>query len=467
MTGTLIDRNGVWYCVLHYKDEFGNRKQKWISTGLKVRGNKRKATKMLESFIQQNASLDIFEKQTEAQPIQEFPLYNKQTIKQHDISFGEYVKSYVESRKNSLSPTVFLDYSAKANNVAEFFGNIKLTDITTNKILEYYQYLRDNNGIKNISIKHYSNVIRPTLRMAYRKGLIAKNPYDDMPPLKKEKVSYSFYNEQEMQTLFEAIQNHPMEIPIKIAATYGFRRSELLGLKWQAIDFINKTISVEHKVLVAKCEVYLSDTLKTDSSRRTLPLLPQVEEMLLKQKQQIEKNIAFFGNAYNFKYKEYIFVHPNGDLILPDCLTHNFAKILKRNNLKHIRFHDLRHSCASILLAKGAQMKQIQEWLGHSSYDITANIYSHLDYSAKIDTANKISAALNLGEAKTSSATNLEPEIPEELLAGYEQQQREEEIDEELDILKKQMNRLGLTKLSELFAFIENNRDHKKDDFEM
>ena len=90
-----------------------------------------------------------------------------------------------------------------------------------------------------------------------------------------------------------------------------------------------------------------------------------------------------------------------------------------------------------------------------------------MDYSAKIDTANKISAALNLGEAKTSSATNLEPEIPEELLAGYEQQQREEEIDEELDILKKQMNRLGLTKLSELFAFIENNRDHKKDDFEM
>ena len=112
-------------------------------------------------------------------------------------------------------------------------------------------------------------------------------------------------------------------------------------------------------------------------------------------------------------------------------------------------------------------MKQIQEWLGHSSYDITANTYSHLDYTSKLDTANKISSALNLNKADQETADIGEPEIPQVLLDGYEQSQRNEAIDEELDILKKQMQRLGLTKLSELFAFIESKKESDKSDFEM
>lgn len=467
MTGSLIDRNGVWYCVLYYKDEFGNRKQKWVSTGLKVRGNKREANKILESLLEQNSDLD-YSGQKLVEPSKPAAKETIQVLsKANDKIFGNYVKEYIESRKDNLSPTVYFDYVSKANDISAYFGNTCLSQVTTDKILQYYQYLRDKNGIKNISIKHYANVIRPALRMAYREGLISKNPYDDMPALKQEKPLHTFYNETEMQQLFDVIKGHPMEIPIRIAATYGLRRSELLGLKWQAIDFVNKTITIEHKVLVVKKEIYLSDTLKTDSSHRTLPLLPQVEEMLLDQKQQIERNVAYFGKAYNLKYKDYIFVHPNGDLILPNGLTHSFAKILRRNNLKHIRFHDLRHSCASILLAKGAQMKQIQEWLGHSSYDITANTYSHLDYTSKLDAANKISSALNLNKADQETADIVEPEIPQELLDGYEQSQRNEAIDEELDILKKQMQRLGLTKLSELFAFIESKKESDKSDFEM
>jgi hypothetical protein len=104
-----------------------------------------------------------------------------------------------------------------------------------------------------------------------------------------------------------------------------------------------------------------------------------------------------FGRSYNTKYLEYVFVNEVGDLINPDVVSSGFATLIKKNNLKHIRFHDLRHSCASLLVANGVPMKNIQEWLGHSNFSTTADVYSHLDFSAKIKSANIISQTLNFG----------------------------------------------------------------------
>ena len=95
---------------------------------------------------------------------------------------------------------------------------------------------------------------------------------------------------------------------------------------------------------------------------------------------------------------EYICVDEMGTLISPHYLTSSFPKLLEKNNLRHIRFHDLRHSCASLLLANGVPMKQIQEWLGHSDFSTTANVYAHLDYNSKLSSAdamvNGLSGAL-------------------------------------------------------------------------
>ena len=92
-----------------------------------------------------------------------------------------------------------------------------------------------------------------------------------------------------------------------------------------------------------------------------------------------------------------------GNIISPNAVTENFSKILERNCLRHIRFHDLRHSCASLLLANDVPMKQIQEWLGHSDISTTANIYSHLDYKSKITSANVMDNLLSLPEIKSQS----------------------------------------------------------------
>ena len=93
------------------------------------------------------------------------------------------------------------------------------------------------------------------------------------------------------------------------------------------------------------------------------------------------------GRCYNRNYLDYICVDEMGTLLSPNYVSSAFSKLLEKHGLRHIRFHDLRHSCASLLLANGVPMKQIQEWLGHSDFSTTANIYAHLDYSSKLSSA--------------------------------------------------------------------------------
>ena len=100
----------------------------------------------------------------------------------------------------------------------------------------------------------------------------------------------------------------------------------------------------------------------------------------------------------------YVFVDAMGNLIQPDSVTTGFPQLLKENGLRRIRFHDLRHSCASLLLKKGVPMKQIQEWLGHSDFSTTANIYSHLDYSSKVSSAEAMLNGLGMGSNPQNGA---------------------------------------------------------------
>ena len=112
---------------------------------------------------------------------------------------------------------------------------------------------------------------------------------------------------------------------------------------------------------------------------RTLPLVPFMRERLLALKEEQQENRRLCGRSYIKEYLEYVCVNEIGDLIKPHYVTESFPKLLKAKGMRQIRYHDLRHSCASLLLANGVPMKQIQEWLGHSDFSTTANIYAHLD----------------------------------------------------------------------------------------
>ena len=121
-------------------------------------------------------------------------------------------------------------------------------------------------------------------------------------------------------------------------------------------------------------------------------------ERLQALKAQQAYNRKLCGNCYNHRYGRYLFVDEMGNLIQPDRVSDGFARLLKAHGLRHIRFHDLRHSCASLLLKQGVPMKQIQEWLGHSDISTTANIYAHLDSQSKQLSAATMEQALALPE---------------------------------------------------------------------
>ena len=103
---------------------------------------------------------------------------------------------------------------------------------------------------------------------------------------------------------------------------------------------------------------------------------------------------------YNHEYDDFICTDNFGNLITPNFVTDHFRNMIKKHKLKKLRFHDLRHSCASLLLANGIPMKAIQEWLGHSTFNVTADFYSHLEFQSKIDSAEAIANVLSFHDAR-------------------------------------------------------------------
>ena len=179
---------------------------------------------------------------------------------------------------------------------------------------------------------------------------------------KKNHFSGSIYNEKELEQLFEVSKGKPIELGIILAAFYGLRRSEAVGLKWSAIDFEQKTISIRHTVtqvsIDGKSVMVVKDRTKTKSSYRSLPLVPPFEELLneLKAKQELNKMLC--GRAYCSKDAEYIYVNDIGELVKPGFINQNFPNLLEKNDMRKIRYHDLRHSCASLLYANGVSLER-------------------------------------------------------------------------------------------------------------
>ena len=206
-----------------------------------------------------------------------------------------------------------------------------------------------------------------------------------------------YYNKDELIKLLEVVKGTKLEFPVFIAVYYGLRRSEIAGLKWSAIDFTYKTLSIVHTVVYCnvdgKAAVVAKDRTKTVKSMRTLPLMPVVEEMLLRMKAEQEQNRQFYKKSY--KEQGYIYVLADGTPVNPDYITKAFIKFIKNKGLRHIRFHDLRHSCATLMRHEGARLEDIQKWLGHSQISTTEKIYAHFSDEQHKNSARLISNCLS------------------------------------------------------------------------
>ena len=170
----------------------------------------------------------------------------------------------------------------------------------------------------------------------------------------------------------------------------------------------HKTISIRHKVIEAEVDGKFvpmgEDVLKTKSSFRTLPLIPAVGIILLEEKEKQEMYRRLFKKSYCRDYLDYICVDQCGKLLRPNYATEHFPWLIEKYGLRKVRFHDLRHTCASLLLSNGISMKQIQIWLRHSTFSTTADIYAHLDDSAQEASANAMNGMFNRPEKEEQLA---------------------------------------------------------------
>ena len=375
VTGSLQIKNKIYQTVLSYKQD-NKWKTKWVSTKIPaIKGNKKLA----------NAKLEEIKKQFQEE-------INSDNIDNEDILFIDYMKKWLKMISSSVEPTTLNGYKGIVNGrMTDYFQNKKITlqNIKPKHIQEFYQYLLDE-GLSGNTVKHYHANIRKALQYAMKTDIILSNPADKVDLPKIEEYKPKFYTSDEVKILLNEVIGTKLEIPVMIDCFYGFRRSEVIGLKWSAVDFENDTITINHTITQSNGKLIIRDKTKTKSSKRSLPLEPIVKSFLLELKEKQEKNKELCGDSYNQEYLEYICVDNCGNLIRPDYVTETFLKLLKKKKLKIIRFHDLRHTCASILLKNGANMKEIQAWLGHSNYNTTANLYAHLDTSSVCNTGKVI-----------------------------------------------------------------------------
>ena len=381
IAGHLQEKKGLYYMVLSYKDKSGKRVSKWLPTGLPVKGNKKRAEDMLMAaraeFVAGEAAID------------------------RDMPFSSYLVQWMEIARSTLKPNTAAGYASMIQNpIAPYFQQrgITLGGLQAVDIQMFY-----TSQLKRVSantVIHYHAIIHRALKYAVKTDLIDVNPADKVERPRKDRFTASFYDGNEVNRLFQAARGTPLELPVMLAAFYGLRRSEVVGLKWDAIDFENKTIAIRHTVTVCaekgrRIEV-AADTTKTASSRRTLPLVPAFQTKLAALKEQQEKNRILCGRSYCTDYLGYVLVDAMGNRLKLSYISTAFPALLKRNGLRPIRFHDLRHSCASLLLKNGVPMKQIQEWLGHGDFSTTANIYAHLDAGSKLTSAQAMEKGLGM-----------------------------------------------------------------------
>ena len=380
IAGHLQEKKGLYYMVLSYKDKSGKRVSKWLPTGLPVKGNKKRAEDMLMAarteFVAGEAAID------------------------RDMPFSSYLVQWMEIARSTLKPNTAAGYASMIQNpIAPYFQQrgITLGGLQAVDIQMFY-----TSQLKRVSantVIHYHAIIHRALKYAVKTDLIDVNPADKVERPRKDRFTASFYDGNEVNRLFQAARGTPLELPVMLAAFYGLRRSEVVGLKWDAIDFENKTIAIRHTVTACTEKgrrIEVADTPKTASSRRTLPLVPAFQTKLAALKEQQEKNRILCGRSYCTDYLGYVLVDAMGNRLKLSYISTAFPVLLKRNGLRPIRFHDLRHSCASLLLKNGVPMKQIQEWLGHSDFSTTANIYAHLDAGSKLTSAQAMEKGLGM-----------------------------------------------------------------------
>ena len=380
-------KKGRLYAVMQVKKD-GTTKPVWRALGLPEGANKTKVNKAFREVVAQYEQEFWEEQERGGRPPADIPVY-------------DYLVSYLKRVEPELQKNTIVSYRSMTNGkIRRYFqrrpqltvGNLKPQDIQ-----DLYQSLFADGVVANTVI-HYHALLRRAFQQAFKEERIDANPFDRVGRPKKNKFHGENYTQEELLTLLHLARGDVIYPAILLAGAMGLRRSEALGVRWSRIDWEKRTVLLDTKIVEyrenGKKKVEPVEEMKNKSSRRTLPLPDPVVEMLQVQKEHREVYRKMFQGSYNAQYLDYVCVNQLGELLRPSYVTDHFRELLEKYGLRHIRFHDLRHTFASLLINQDVPLINVSNFLGHSDLSTTANIYAHLDKASKQASASVISDIL-------------------------------------------------------------------------
>ncbi|MGU9539212.1 tyrosine-type recombinase/integrase [Clostridium tepidum] len=368
MQTVFIRKRGKKYVVtLEYRDkETGKKKQK---------------------------ALGSFDKKKDAEKVlieEKSKIINGNFIMPEKITFEEYLKQWLEQHKSNLSVTTYSRYKYIVDKqISPAIGEIELQKLNSLHLENFYNSMLETLNSK--TVLQYHRVIHKALNKAYKLQIINKNISDlvELPKIKKYKARALTI--KEVRQFLELSKNTRVEMPVNLAIALGLRAGEILGLSWDNVNFNNNTIVICKTLVKDKLnKTFIFKEPKSETSIRTLTvpkhLMDLLKEHNKKQKQLQLKSYGAFENKYNL-----VFTKLDGTPMASDSFSRIFKDFIDRNNLPNIRFHDLRHTNATLMLASGTSMKVASARLGHSTIGITMDLYTHVLQELEEEVAKNIS----------------------------------------------------------------------------
>ena len=357
MRGRIIKRKGSSnYTIvlqLGLDATTGKRKQRWITAG----PSKREADKQMAKLINE--------------------LDNGSYVKPDKTTVAQYLRRWlVEYGKPSLSPRSYERYTGIIEkNLIPALGSLPLTELRPEHIQRHYAN-RVAKGLAARTVRYDHIVIHVALRMAVKWQLVSRNVADAVEPPKAKHTEMQTWDANEVAQFLEAAKTTPYHSLFYSALYTGARRSELLGLSWRHVDLLYSQINIERGLHWTKNGVYVFTHPKSPKSRRTIAL-PSSLALLLKEHREKQKCARLFAGK-PLTEDDLVFARPDGSPLFPNSVSKAWGLIAKKAGVKVIRFHDARHSHATLLLRQGAHPRVVQERLGHSTIATTLDVYSHV-----------------------------------------------------------------------------------------
>ena len=311
-------------------------------------------------------------------------------------SFVDFMDQWLDQMKTQVRENTMDGYRYAFEKHIRPFFTARGTTLATARPMDFQDFvnLKFSQGLSPTSIVKFHSIMHKCLKYAVALQIIPLNPSDNVMLPKRYKYRGQVYNRTQINVFLAAALHSPAEAAFVLAATYGLRRSECAGLRWSAIDLRARTMVINHTAVQSGGRVIYADSVKTKSSYRTLTLSDSLKRYLSDLRRRQNENRKRYGKKYC--KTDYVCCHEDGSPLRPDYISREFERVCRKAALPRIRFHDLRHSVATILLQQGFSLKQIQEWLGHADIATTANVYAHVPYVEKISIAKGATPAIVL-----------------------------------------------------------------------